>query len=259
MVYLIKTLRIALGLALSFVLFTPNRVFASDAVVEVQLEMALLPSVGYDDNDNVQIVLHGMIPNACYSLAMTEVEKDESKKTIRIRQFASYSENGICAQQRDLPPHMLMAIPFTNEVSLGQLSSGQYQIEYLKNSNRIGERNLLIAKAPEPTIDNVPYAAVTNASISDVVTEGAPLLVTLSGVLNSTCVELNDNIEVKKEGDVFVVLPVLRVLPVDFCTQQITPFEKVISLGTASKGKYLIHVRSMNGKSVNRVLTVEKK
>jgi hypothetical protein len=34
--------------------------------VELPLEAALAPISGYDDNDNIQVILHGALPNACY-------------------------------------------------------------------------------------------------------------------------------------------------------------------------------------------------
>src|SRR4051812_49114812 len=66
--------------------------------IEVPVEVALSPVKGFDDNDNIQVVLYGKLPNACYGLDEYQVEKVSGEENFyRIRQFAIKRTDGICA------------------------------------------------------------------------------------------------------------------------------------------------------------------
>ena len=56
--------------------------------VEVPIQYVFVPKVGYDDNDNVQIVLDGFLPNSCYTMAGNMAEPTRDPRVFRIRQFA---------------------------------------------------------------------------------------------------------------------------------------------------------------------------
>ncbi len=236
---------------------SPVTSFARGAeIVEIPVEAAFAPAQGFDDNDNIQIVLHGWLPNACYTVGDYKIETDSTAKTMKIHQFAMRKTDAMCAEETSMPEHLKMAIPFTTEISLGQLSAGDYKFGYQEPSGDFGFRDINVGVSPVPSIDAMPYAAVTNAVIPDVVSALDDLVVTVSGVLNSSCTELDDKVEFRKLKDVFIVLPVIKVKPGVLCAQVIRPFEKTLNLGKTAPGHYLIHVRSMAGKAVNRVIEV---
>lgn len=234
---------------------------ANGTLMEVPVEALLAPSEGYDDNDNVQVVLHGLLPNVCYTLGKYEVipahSGDDGGK-MRIKQYAIRNTESICAEGAMLPPHLNMAVPFVTEISLGQLPAGNYHFEYLRADSGTGLRALNISSAPVPTVDSLPYAAVTNLISQDVIGAGEELSVTLTGVLNSTCTELDPEVSYRKLEDVYIILPTIRVKPGVLCAQILIPFEVPLKLGRPEVGHYLVHARSMNGKSVNRVIEVTR-
>jgi len=67
---------------------------------------------------------------------------------------------------------------------------------------------------------------------------------------------LNEDIQTTKVGDVFVVLPGVKVAQNVMCLFVLTPFERKVSIGPVSAGRYLLHVRSLNGNAVNRMFSV---
>jgi hypothetical protein len=220
--------------------------------VEVLIDAALSPTVGFDDNDNVEVVLHGNLPNACYVLAETTMETDVNKKIIRLRQYAQKKTDGICAEGGNLPDFLKMAVPYTTEVSLGQMKVGDYEFSYKKSNTQLGTRMLSITEAFSPSVDNMPYAITTDVKVKDIVTSKDTVEVKIQGVLNSSCIDLDDHITVTKIDDVFVVLPTIKVRQ-GMCIQMLRPFEKTIELGKVEAGHYLVHVRSMNGNAVNKI------
>ena len=147
-------------------------------------------------------------------------------------------------------------MPFTQEALLGQMRQGDYAIQYMLAGGELRKRSLNVSRAPVSTIDSLPYAAVSGAFISDVVPSGEDLVVRLQGVLNSTCTELRGGLKVERIDDVLVVLPVLTVRGDLECAQALIPFEKEVVLGRLEAGQYLVHVSSMNGAALNRVVQV---
>lgn len=224
--------------------------------VEIPVESAFAPIRGFDDNDNVQVVIHGMLPNTCYQVGRHELVR-EGQNSYRIRQFAVKNEEGVCLQEGQMPPHMQLSVPFTTEVSIGQLEMGDYRFDYVQSGQDPHDRSILVnvAHSKAPTIDSLPYANVSSMSISDLVDARKEVVVSFEGVLTSSCMDLDkENIKVEKIKDVYIVLPLVKIKSGVMCAQAIRPFKSEVSLGKLAEGHYLIHIRSMNGKAVNRVI-----
>lgn len=229
---------------------------ATPPAKEVPIETFLAPSYGFEEKNDIQAVLYGVLPNSCYSLSEYRVETNLEKNEITIYQYANKVENGICANEATLPPHMSMAIPFTKEVSFGRLAKGDYTFLYRKAAGDFGSRIISVASNVTPSPDTLPYAAVLNTMVSSVQTASADVEATITGVLNSSCTELDDEVQILKEGDVFVLLPTVKLKPNVICSQVLTPFEKKVNLGKVKAGRYLLHTRSMNGQAVNRIFEI---
>lgn len=226
--------------------------------VEIPVKALLTPLHGFEEKNNVQVVLYGALPNACYSLGEAKVEADHEKRVITIRQYAIKQTDGVCAQEPTMADFMKMRVPFTSEVTIGHLAAGDYHLLFNQQGNSQGIRSLSVSPNVTPLGDTLPYAMVSSAVISDVVNGADDVVVTLTGVLNSTCTQLDQNVRVLNEGDVFVVMPTIRVEKGVMCAQALIPFEKQVNLGKTVPGLHLIHTRSMNGKSVNKVIHVAR-
>ena len=153
---------------------------------------------------------------------------------------------------------MRMLVPFTSEFSIGHLTAGDYRLSFTSETSGVQTRQLNISKNISPGVDSLPYAAVSSADAHDVFNGRDTIKVRISGVLNSTCTSIDDKVRILDEGDVFVLLPTIKVKHGILCAQMLTPFEKEVDLGRTTPGVHLIHVRSMNGKSVNKVVIVSR-
>ncbi len=238
---------------------TPYLAIAEEnELVEVPIEMVLAPEKGFDDNDpNITFVVHGSLPNSCYVISTSEVTKSESGKTYSVRQFAERLKEGVCAQP-SLPPHVAMLVPYTKEVRLGKLKKGSYRVAYragLRPDSPKKMRKIVVSAAATPSVDNLPYALVSGATVPVAVEEGKPTQFTISGALNSGCTEL-DEVRITRVKDTFIILPTVRVRTGELCIQMLIPFEKGINLGTVPTGHYLVHIRSMGGNALNQVFEI---
>jgi hypothetical protein len=225
--------------------------------VEIPVEALLAPITGFEEKNVIQVVLYGYLPNSCYTLSDSTVER-VSDSTFEVRQFALHDTGGMCADEASMPAHARMIVPFTQEVSIGHLAAGTYRFEWSKSGDGHPVRTLVVSHNVSPTTDTLPYAAVSAAKAQDVISSLQPVVVTLSGVLNSTCTHLNKQVRVIHEDDVLVLLPTVRVDTGVMCGQVMIPFETRIDLGPLPPGIRLIHVRSMNGRAVNKVINVMK-
>lgn len=244
---------LCLGVALSIGLVTQAEDFKTE---EVRLEAVLTPSKGYDDNDTVEVILHGTLKNACYSIGNAEFERIGENK-ISVKQFARKLTTGVCADESKLPTHLLLQVPFTTELTLGQLGNGPYQVVYNQSfGNSAGVRDLVVARSKLPSVDELPYASVSAALTRDVYGPKDDVKVTINGVLTSSRMELNPVVQWEKVDDVYVVLPTVKVRNDVLCTYMLRPFQFNLNIGNSDPGHYLVHVRSMNGNSVNKVFEV---
>ncbi len=226
-------------------------------MVELPVDSVLAPPVGYDDNDNIQVVLRGTLPNGCYVLSEAHAELIPGTLNIAVTQKAFKKIAGICADEANLPDSMRFPVRYTSEATAGVLDKGDYSFVYSMPNGIQGTRKVAIDKAPVPAVDSRPYAAVMQVGVRNLVSTKDSVGVTISGVLNSSCTDI-DAVEVNQKGDVFIVLPTLKQKPGVICTQLNIPFFRKINLGKLGAGEYLVHVRSMHGRGINQVVEVLK-
>jgi len=226
-------------------------------IVELPITKVFIPAKGFDDNDSIEAVVDGNLPNACYVLEKQLVNVDTEKKVITIRQMAIRQSAGTCKEGSEPnTPELITPIPFTETVKIGQLPSGDYQIQYSSQAGQTIARSFAVEHAPAPTLDSVPYAMVTEISTSDVLYLGQELKLQVTGILNNSCYQLNETVAFEKIDDVFVVLPTVKVDRQGACLMYTRPYTVGVNLGRVMEpNRYLIHVRSMNGGSLNRVFS----
>ncbi len=225
--------------------------------VEVALSNVFLPATGYDDNDNVLALVDGLLPNGCYSLGHTEtVAKPQG---FALRQFALRKVDGVCAPGQELPADVAAPVPFSHEISFGRLESGSYAIEFASREGGRKTRNFGVEKARVASVDNLRYAAITSVYVPDILsasTEAGEFKLLLAGLLTSSCVELADEIKVERVDDVIVVLPPTKTVFSGSCLPFTRSFATEVAIAIPPAGRYMIHVRSLNGNAVSRLFTV---
>lgn len=214
---------------------TPDRIFAP---------------LGFDDNDNVQIVLDGELADTCYKLGPTQFKLDAVRQKIYVQQQAYYYPGAWCAQVR---------VPYVQTVNLGLLPAGQYELVVQSEDGTVKPvASLPVTISASRSPDDFLYAPVTDVYLekSFGALEGRESFYTLyiNGQFNNSCMKFKDLKMNVRANNVIEVLPIVEMDRSGSCSQIVTDFNVGVSLKNVAKGRYLLHIRSLNGQSVNRVV-----
>lgn len=222
--------------------------------VQINIDRVMAPSHGYDDNDDVRVVLSGVLDSPCLNLARTQIKRNPSAHTISIIQYAWARHDGACKSGDwiDAPA------PYEIEVSLGRMSRGDYVIQGLSQNEPVSSRSIHIAPASATTQDSLNYPIVDGMWVDDngVLLEGEDIKVTFFGKLTTECASIVAPIQVLIENDVMVILATQKMSNTK-CAPSLRPFKTEINLGKLRAGHYLIHIRSRHGQVVQQVITVQ--
>lgn len=199
----------------------------------------LFAPVGFDDNDETVVVLDGYLPNSCYKVADPEIIKDLANKSITVQPKARFV-GGIC---------LMALIPYSTEVKLGVLPKGDYSLVTNRGS---ATEALTVAASTTAGPDDFLYAPVDSVSIEKAA--DGTISAVLQGRFTNSCMQWKEN-KIFYTGKTIQLLPVIEMSEVD-CQEMETPFRQVVPLNDMQPGRYLLHVRSLNGASVNNVFPV---
>lgn len=201
-------------------------------LAEVPADGVFIPK-GYDSNDDIELIVDGYLPNLCYKNPQAFVEVD--KNIINVSVKALSSDNGMvaCAE---------MVVPFIHSFSVGVLDRGLYEVHL--NGKKSGE--LFVEESSSSAMDDLIYANVE--SIERVPGENR---VIIHGHHPSFCLEFNHFEVFDNNKDVYSVLPVMKQVS-EFCPLKLVPFSLELEVpDSLDQKRVLLHVRGMNGKSVN--------
>jgi hypothetical protein len=224
---------------------SPENFDKPPVLMDIKPEFFFAPT-GFDSNDNAQLVIDGNYINTCFKVGPVLTKVDSENKKIYLRNQAYYYPDCWC---------LYVLVPYTQVVNLGILKPGIYDIiasDENANFNSIGSLN--VAKNQTSNPDNFFYAAVEEAQFLKTETPGYPIII-LRGTLPSECMEIREIRVVRNSPNVIELLPIMTVRESGCDSTKSTSFQKTISLENLSEGKYLIHVRSLNGQSINKVVS----
>lgn len=201
------------------------------------LDMGYIPN-GFDSNDQAQIVVEGTYRDTCSKPAGTRFTVNEATKTIQLSTY-EYRYSGPCLD---------MLVPHDEVVNLGIVNAGLYQV--VQSSGRsLGRLNVVAATKQSP--DDFLYAPVSQAYARNV---NGQLLVTVSGSFSNSCMRLQ-KVQAHVQTNVVTVQP-LAQLAQGPCVAGNFPFEQTTAVNAPRSGRYLLHVRSLNGKSINNLFDI---
>jgi hypothetical protein len=231
---------------LALALFVSSSVFAQTQpqIVLAPLDHLYIPT-GFDSNDSVEIVVTGRFPNACYSRNQIEVKVNQDIIDIKItaiapdmRQVAS----GVC-------PKML--VPFKEVVTIGNLQGGEYEIKVNSVAKFALADKLTVAEATSSAVDDNIYSAV------EWVERVNETNYILHGWRYSDCLDLDQVKVVSNNKDTLSILPVMKKVS-DFCPMKMMPtsYPVKVDFSSLKEPQPLLHVRTMDGKSVNTVVNL---
>jgi hypothetical protein len=218
----------------------PSADFPPPAKVAVLIRSVYAP-LGFDSNDNVQIVAEGFFSNSCYRPGPVDVNIDQNKKIIKIRSLA-YHYSGMCLQ---------VILPFDRVIDLGILQPGNYSIIQEGSPDKL--EVLKVIRATSRNADDYIYAPISQAYFRE--KNGAPEI-ELSGEFTNSCMRLVDT-KIMVQPKVILVQPIAALDAGADCQTGKFPFSKIVPLENVPKGRYLLHVRSMNAKAINTLVDID--
>lgn len=224
-------------------LLVAGRGFAGNAPVD-----EIFVPLGFDDNDQVEVILHGDFDNSCARITNTHVAVDQATKRITVsadyRQYDPASQSQLCLQ---------VVLPFIEVVKLGELPAGHYTVELATDAAVTAELEVARAKTESP--DDYLYAPIENAWVDADVVSGKQSLVIQGSYPHwfVGCQRMKE-VQVDKQGDILVVLPISEVVEEEFCQAPDYDFNFKIRqpLPAPMTKEGLLHVRTMHSNSVNR-------
>ncbi|MDC1175330.1 hypothetical protein OAT67_08030 [Bacteriovoracaceae bacterium] len=204
--------------------------------VMVPIDQIYSPN-GFDSNDNAEIIVEGYLPNLCHKSPKSEVVVKGNVIDIKMKSLKYESDNPFCPE---------MIVPFIEAVDVGVLDKGVYDIRVNGKSIYAKESVISVDEASSDAVDEFVYA-----NVEYVAKKEGSRVVELKGYNPSDCFVL-DEIQVVDNGkDVYSILPKMKQI-YDICPMKMVPFSFEVEVPSKLKSdKVLLHVRSMDGKSVN--------
>ncbi len=217
--------------------------FADSSVVVAPTDHIFVPK-GFDNNDSVEVVVTGSFTSSCYSRNITKVSVAGAQIDISIdaieKKDKEESER-LCA---------LMLVPFKEVVSVGLLPAGLYTVTVNKGTKYEVVSTLMVDKTESSLIDDYTYLDVLYIEPLE-----ASNMYKVKGMRYSPCLELDRFETISNNKDTISVLPIMKKVS-DFCPMKMTPvvYETEIDTSSLPSAKLLLHVRTMDGKSVNTLI-----
>ncbi len=210
-------------------------------VVDVASQNLFVP-IGFDDNDETLVVLDGYLADTCYKITPAVVTKDLEHHQIIVEQQAREFP-GICFD---------MTVPFTTVVKVGVLPEGEFTV--ITNHGQMTQR-LPVKRAPTTSPDDYLYAPIDSAQVDQ--NSDGTFFAMLNGRFTTTCASI-DRVIITNHEKTIEVMPVMSIKnQADrSCAPLVFPFHKEITLPEVEPGAHLLHVRSLDGQSVNVVFRV---
>ena len=225
--------------------FSFNALAMLPSVVEAPIDHIFVPS-GFDNNDNVEVIITGKFPNPCYSRNTSAVSVKND--VIRI------SVTSVSMDDPAFTKCEPLKVPFTEVVNLGSLQGGNYKIVVNQGGAYEKREAISIGKASSNSIDENIYAQVEY--IETGFTGGASGDAILVAQSPSPCLVLH-KVDYRTNGkDTLSVLPIMKRISAS-CPEKPERLMIPIKFNPFSfKAKeMLIFVRTIEGRSVNTIIS----
>jgi hypothetical protein len=208
-----------------------------------------LPS-GFDDNDNVQLVVSGYLPNTCYKAGVATAQVDQKEKKIYIQNTAYIYGGSWCAP---------VTVPYMHTVNLGFVPAGRYQILIQDQQNKSHDQGFLnVAVSTTAAADDYLYAPVQDVFVESPDHSQPPTshpTLVIRGMFESDCMHLQEVKVNYRSPNIIEIFPIASMDEKD-CHAVSTPFESHVKLQGVPSGSTLIYVRSLNGQAISKVINL---
>lgn len=215
-------------------------------VIDAPVDHVFVPA-GFDNNDNVEVVVTGFFPNPCYNRNDVTVKVVDDLIKISVTASVKEDKGSLCAA---------MIVPFKEDISVGNLQGGDYKIVVNEGTPYELKDSIKIVEAASQNQDDHIYAMVDYIDLG--FTGGSLGDTRLIGWKPSDCLEL-DRVEYRSNGkDTVIVMPIMKKVR-DFCPMKLTPLEVPVRFNPSeySHSKVLLMSRTIDGRSVNALVNLE--
>lgn len=244
--------KVLLSLASTFILSGPAFSFSSSyrsldenkPVIVSQLPQEVFVPPGFDDNDRVQIVAEGYLPDTCHKVGPSAIQREGNRILVRNGIYV-YQDRG-CAE---------MIVPYARTIDLNVLDTGKYEIYFSGNDRgegkvvKMAEINIKASNKSSP--DEFLYAPVEKIFFVAGKGPAAPFLI-IEGTMTNSCMQLANVRVLTRSLKVVEVLPIAEMKGKD-CQNFKRSFHARVSLENVKPGRKLIYVRSLNGNALNEI------
>ena len=211
---------------------------ASPIVVDAPVDHLFIPN-GFDNNDNVEVMVTGNFPTTCFSRNKVEVAVKNETIDVKITSLDSSKNNTKCET---------LEIPFMESVTIGNLQAGDYKVVV---NNKLTEK-LSIDVSSSNSVDEHLYAMINYVELG--FTGGLSGEAMLVG-RSPDCLQL-EKVEYLSNGkDTLSILPIMKKVSAT-CTGEKNYLEVPVKFqprAFANK-KVLLFVRTMDGKSISSLV-----
>lgn len=190
---------------------------------------------GFDDNDSVEVVVSGSLPDLCHRNVSYEVKQVKNKYIISLFSLYQKAPQG-CRK---------IQLPYFETINLGILAKGEYQVELKNSMNTQSKSKLMVKGATSSLQDDFLYGNVMFVSENE-----ANRWIEIKGTNPVNCLEF-DRLDASIQGAVIVLKPLFK--EVGECRVRSKSFSinyEVPYLPSSPRG-IVLHIRTMNGKSYN--------
>jgi hypothetical protein len=229
-------------LAMSFL--AVSRLWAQTPEVVLSPVDHLYVPAGFDNNDNVELVVTGYFPNPCYARNKVEVDLKDSKINVKVTALYRGEEKSLMCPQ--------MLVPYKEVITVGNLQGGDYEININNEDGNGLKDNMTVIEASSNSVDDHLYALVDYVAKDERTGE-----ISITGYNFSDCIQLDKIEYLSNKKDTISVMPVMKKVS-SFCPMKMVPYTHVITppSETIKSDKMLLHVRTIDGKSINGIFEV---
>ena len=198
---------------------------------------------GFDNNDNVEVIVTGKYPNPCYIRNTSEVEVKDEKIFITVT--ALRRDGG-----SECEP---MAVPFSEEITIGNLQAADYEIIINQATRHELKENLEVALSRSTGVDDHIYAIVDYVELG--FTGGLSGDAVLMARAPSDCVVFDKVEYLSNKKDTISILPIMKKVS-DVCQEKTKRFQIPVKFDPKSlpEKDILLFVRSIEGKAVHSII-----
>lgn len=198
-----------------------------------------IPS-GFDNNDNVEVVVTGKFPNPCFSGNKIEVEVDNDMVFINV----------IALPKEDKNQCEKLKVPFSERVNIGSLQAGDYKVFVNKGSASELRGDLEVALSTSSSVDDHIYAQVDYVELG--FTGGLSGDAMLIGSSVSPCLVLDKVEYISNKSDTYSILPIMKKVSQN-CPEKKSRLAIPVKFDPKklASDKILLFVRSIDGKSAH--------